>query len=236
MRLFALQAFIFLLGFRVLIGVHAGPVHELRITEFVQEERTLDSRAPTYAVELEQVGQVQDTFAETKILPGVFAIPFTDQKVQEAAKATFDLWDSKQRFPNQLLLVAVVAVPGHGLAAGTIWHGMDETFKEYAQNDAPKLWTLAQRQGNRGGISQSLWHAEVVASWVAEKSFPDGKEGARWPAGTKVAVYGRWTDKDAEEKGEIVTGYKPVCAVGSTGNRIPCATLMSAQRISIVNP
>ena len=241
MRLFVVQAFTFLFAIRQLVGVLASPINALRATEIVSADSPeLKERASTYVVELEQIEQVPDTFAGVKLLPGVFNIPFTNQQVQEAAKATFDFWDEKQRKlgrSESSLLVAVIAIPGYGLAAGTIWHGLDETsFPQRARNDAPSLWRLLQRQGRREGTNRSIWHAEIVASWVAERKFPDGKQGSRWPAGTKIAVYGREAVTSTDGTVVKVTGYKSVCEPGATSNLIPCARLLDAQRIQNVNP
>lgn len=237
MHLLIPQALTFLLATRLLIGGFASPVNIPRATELAPpDSRKLESRASTYAVELAQVGQVPDTFAGVKLMPGLFNIPFTDQQVREATEATFDLWDQKQGYRDLSLLVAVIAVPGYGLAAGTIWHGTDASFAERAQNNAPKLWTLVQRQGRRPGTNRSVWHAEIVASWVAESNFPNGKEGTRWPAGTRIAVYGRETVNSPDGTVVKVTGYKPVCEPGATSNSIACTRLLDAQRILNANP
>jgi hypothetical protein len=111
----------YVLNIRQLVGVLASPIHELG-AHHVQENEKLEQRASTYAVELEPVGEIPDTFVGAKLLPGVFNRPFTDRQVQTAAKETFELWDRKQTSPGRSLLVAVIANPGYGLAAGTIWH------------------------------------------------------------------------------------------------------------------
>lgn len=237
MRLFVLETFTLLLAVRQLVGVLASPIRQLQATEHLQGSETLEQRASSYAVELKQVEDASNTFTGVNPLRGLFNLPFTDQQMQEAAKATFELWDRKQRYPGQSsLLVAVIGVPGYGLAAGTIWHSVDASFAQRAESDTPKLWRLIQRQAIRPGTDKSLWHAEIVASWVAESNFADRKEGSRWPEGTKIAIYGRETVATLDRRQEKITGYKSVCQAGATSNTIPCSTLMQAQRISVVNP
>lgn len=174
----------------------------------------------------------EDTYVGYKPLPGVVGIPVTlsDAQIQKAAQDTFDTWDQAQHYKDQSLLVAVIHIPGYGLAAGTIWHGPDATFENYLQSDAPKLWTLCQRQRVLPGNTASKWHAEIVASWIAEKHFPNAKVGRRWPDGTKIGIWGRETARDNQGK---VTGDKPICGTPgvASSNSIPCKRILQGQGI-----
>lgn len=234
MRSFALYVFTLLLTVRQLVRVLASPIHELAAIGHLQENTKFEERATNLFVPLNQVGLNNPTYIGTLDTSSLFPNPFTKQEVRDIAQKTFEEWDKRHGTYQPSLLVAVIAIPGHGLAAGTIWHGNDENFALRAQQEAPKLWALLQHQNLRPGMTASKWHAEVVASWVAESHFPGVKETYRWPENTLIAVYGRYTIEDGGNKIKVVRS-KPVCAPGSSSNTIPCTRILIGQNIGIAS-
>jgi hypothetical protein len=207
MRFFSIQTIAYLITVSPLAGVFASPVGQLTPTA-VHHERELDTRAPPpkvihHWVVLEALKDVHDTYTGVKpIANTVFGVPLSDTQVLDAAEKTFDEWDKNPIHKGKSLLVAAIAVPGYGLAAGTIWHGTsDNQFQTLAQASAPKLAALVTNLAVQGSCTASKWHAEVVASWVAESRFPGSKSGSpsgtEWPVGSKIAVYGRERNKVA---------------------------------------
>jgi hypothetical protein len=227
MRLLALKAIACLLATTLLATAFASPIDGQKELGLDQDINPLSKRTSQNAIQIQSVEHAGDTFAGVKPLSRLFNAAFTDQQMLQIAKDTFYEWDANQGIRDKRLLVAVVSIPGHGLVAGTIWHGTPEYFKEQLQADAPNLWTLCQRQQLReSGLTASLWHAEVVALWMAERSFPQGMQGSKWPTGTKIAVFGREAIRNLKGERELITHYKPVCDPASTTNRIPCTRLL----------
>lgn len=233
MRLFFTQTIAYLVAISSFAGVFASPTSQPAPTAIHHEldARATPSNKNILWVELKAVRDIGDTFVGTLAKrETVFNIPFSDRQIQEAAIKTFDKWDEKQTIPNKSLLVAILAIPGHGLVAGTIWHGPDNSFQDRVEQTAPKLATLIQRLAPRPNTRASKWHAEVVASWQAESEFPGSKSkntaGTQWPDGTRIIAYGR------EGKNK---GFKPPCGSNTqSSNTISCTTLLRAQNIDMV--
>jgi len=233
MRFSSTQLVAYLVAISSFASVFASPTSQPAPTAVHHEldARATPSRDKALSVELEVVRDMGGTFVGTLVKrETAFNIPFSDREVQDAAIKTFDEWDKKQTTKDRSLLVAILAVPGHGLAAGTIWHGPDNTFENRVQQTAPRLATLIQRLQVQPGMQASKWHAEVVAAWEAESKFPGSKNknpaGTQWPDGTKMITYGR-------EGGEV--GFKPACgSPNSSTNNISCVNLARAQNIKLV--
>jgi hypothetical protein len=84
-------------------------------------------------------------------------------------------------------------------------------------------------------MTASKWHAEVVASWVAESHFPGVKDNYRWPQNTIIAVFGRETITDDKGKKIKVTRHKLVYEPGASSNVIPCTRILIGQNIDIAS-
>jgi hypothetical protein len=119
-----------------------------------------------------------------------------------------------------VVLVAVIWVPGAGLAAGTVWHGTEHIFENNYLNLATNTRNLVAHQGYssfRRNLPDppSKWHAEIVAAQKAEVAYGAKMTGAnRWPSGTKICVYGK-TSRDSALR------FWPPCSSGSSAS-VPC--------------
>jgi hypothetical protein len=242
MRLFSIQTVAYLAALSPLAGVFASPTDRRTGPPGIYESYELEARAPPILLDLQPITNAPATFSAILVNKiAVFKAPYTDTQILDAAKEAFDHWDTKQQKNHQFgksLLVAVIGIPGYGLAAGTIWHDNDVAFETLLQENAPKLRALTKSLNVKEGSTASKWHAEIVALWVAETAFPNAKDsGNNWPAGTRIAAYGREQKKDKEGKVELVSGYKPVCGRerGTSTNTRSCSTLLTVQNVDIIN-
>lgn len=169
------------------------------------------------------------TWVGYRLLPGMFGAQIvSNDKVKEVA---YELYQSIEKNLPTPGLVAAIYVPKGGWAAGTIWFGTDEAFKDFARY-SESFWNAVPGdqqalKGNMNGVH--MWHAEAVAVAKAESEFGDAMVDGLFPEGSKIAVYGKWW-----EGGTLVTGYKAPCSVTSSQVNSPCLGWLRSLRITAV--
>ena len=187
------------------------------------DHHQLESRAPSPISLYKREGH--NTWTGYQSLPGLFGAAVSDQAVRDMAISTYN------SVKNLNTLVSVIHVPGGGWAAGTVWLGSDEGFRQFARS-ADVFWNVVpvpDQQLNADLNGKSTWHAEAVAAVVVEEEFENEMVEAIWPTGTKIYTYGQFWDN-----GRIVVGPKPVCTDGHSQVVISCAAWLQRLGISAV--
>ena len=177
MRFFFPQVFSLLLAIRQIANVDAFPITSvadgISITANAPYYVELSERAPTKEVPVRK----QEGFATWRgyrALPGLFGITLSHADVKQYAIDTYNA--IKNKASSSTLLVSVIYVPSHGIAAGTIWTGGDGEFADLARHRAPSFW--ASLSGEPQELqdwtgTRHKWHAEAVAAVTVEEEFGD---------------------------------------------------------------
>lgn len=166
------------------------------------------------------------TWTGYQVVPGLFGASVSDEAVRETAKKTYNSIESNLPWSMKTALVAVVYVPRGGWAAGTVWHGSDTAFQNYAQSST-SFWGSVQGQGVLAGANnEHAWHAEAVAVANAEKQFGIQIRGGDWPRGTKIFTYGKTNGDKA--------GPKAICVPGHTSVAVSCGEWLDHLGIQVV--
>lgn len=216
MRLPSVLAATVLLAITTITGTFGIPVSGNDVLPPLPESGGLSKRAPAIPMTKVAANTWQGTMP-----PNVFSPTLTSNQIKEYAKATYDYLMTQT---TSVVLVAVIWVPGAGLAAGTIWHGSDMQFETDYLPLARTTNSLVAGQGY-SVIGNSLinppskWHAEIVAAQKAEAAFGSKMTGAgQWPTGTKICTYGK-----TRESGNL--DYYPPCSSASTAS-LPCLNVI----------
>lgn len=209
MRITPFFAITGLLGITRFTGTFGAPVKDDAVLPTHSENGSLTKRTPP----IPMVSVAKDTW-QGKESPSVFLTVISNNQLKEYAKATYESLKSKRKDP---LMVAVISVPGGGLAAGTVWHGTESDFENNFLVLAPRTRQHVSGQyWSQSGLAKdplpSKWHAEIVAAQKAEVEYGDKMTGGdQWPSGTKICIYGQ-----IEVGGDI--RYFPPCSERSSAS------------------
>jgi hypothetical protein len=205
-----LEAIAYLLALGQLARVYAAPTDLVRnITSIIDYDdiKARAPKAPKYplAVDLQSVSAQHTTWHGVRTDIGPFG--FTAAQVKQAAEDTYSKYNEGRSINS--MLVSVIYIPRAGLVAGTVWHGDDTWWGNYARETAPKFWRAVpgdQQQLIPNARNRNKWHAEAVAARLAEETFgPSFMTGDRWPLGTQVYTFGKVDGNLAAEKVSCVT-------------------------------
>jgi hypothetical protein len=200
---------------------------DVAVVANVQHTPELSERAPKKEVPLNKETGLA-TWRGYRSMPGVFNIQLSPAELKEYAKDTFASIRSKTT--DYTLLVSVIYVPGHGIAAGTIWTGTSSDFTGLASFRAPCFWASlsgVQQQLQPWANTRHMWHAEAVAAVTAEDEFRDGIFEGRWPEGTMIYTYGRVNN---------VVQSKASCSGTSSSVTVPCREWLDRLGINVIDP
>lgn len=225
MRLLSVLTATVLLAISTFTSTFGVPVSGNDVLPQLSESGGLSKRAPTIPMTRVAANTWQGTMP-----PNVFSPTLTDTQIKAYAKATYDYLVTQTA---SVVLVAVIWVPGAGLAAGTIWHGSDTDFETNYLPLATRTHALVAAQGY-SFIGNSLinppskWHAEIVAAQKAEVAFGSKMTGAdQWPTGTKICIYGKLSSSGRLD-------YYPPCSSDSTASLLCMNVIGRGLNIAII--
>jgi hypothetical protein len=194
MRLFNLSTLVSFLAVGPLTAVCAYPTHEgpALITAGEYNQANKRARPARPGIEIDVVNVALNTWQGYRVHPGLFGATMDSEQIKASTRKTYA--DLAGRTSLRTLLVSVIYVPGKGLAAGTIWNSVPQTFETHAAQTAPNFWAAVPGPGQGlmpNARNDDMWHAEAVAVQKAEEEFGDQMIGGQWPQGTKIYTYGK---------------------------------------------
>ncbi|KAJ4292517.1 hypothetical protein N0V90_009179 [Kalmusia sp. IMI 367209] len=152
-------------------------------------------------------------------------VTMTRKKLLSLAKKA---WGQAHKLrPDNILLVAALFVPNHGVYFGTIPHkGGEDKFKAECPSFTA-LWKekLEERLLNSRSGSQQLYHAEDVAMLYAFQKGAFG-DGPQFPSGSMMVTFGEETARGTPPK-RVAT-----CSKGNTNIRPHCSSVLMWMGIS----
>ena len=219
-----------LLAVNRLAGVSAAPAQDNTVLEMRSEQDELDKRAPPnpYVIPMQSVAT--NTWQGSKAQAQPFQQAMTDNQVKQYASNTWTVLNNarNQYVRNNELLIAVISVPGAGVAAGTIWHGNNADFRTTFLPRTPHTQAVLNNQAIANWANTgTMWHAEAVAAQKAEAVFGAHMANGRWPANTKIAIYGRKVDNGPLQ-------YWAPCSPPTSTVFIPCSQFLAQLGITSV--